>query len=165
MRNAGAKQDVHLKEPVDNNPPTRKLNSRALTLIALHILLFVYSLSGLFSKNASMQPFLSFEFCALYAGMLIVLAIYAIGWQQILKRLPLTLAFANKAITVVWGIVLGALVFGETITWPMIVGAVLVIAGVVLFSIADNEDKDDAEDDPANRTESAGPSNEGGDNA
>lgn len=134
----------------DNKPSTHKLNSRALTLIALHILLFVYSLSGLFSKNASKQPFLSFEFCALYAGMLIVLAIYAVGWQQILKRLPLTLAFANKAITVVWGIVLGALVFGESVTWPMIVGAVLVIAGVVLFSIADNEDKigAEAEDGP-----------------
>lgn len=136
-----------MEEQSGKNSAPGKLNSRAVTLIALHVLLFVYSLSGLFSKNASMQPFLSFEFCALYAGMLAVLAIYAIGWQQILKRLPLTLAFANKAITVVWGIVLGALFFGESVTWPMIVGAVLVIAGVVLFSIADNEDKANEEGD------------------
>ena len=157
------KQGHRLKDTEDKNSSTLKLNSRALTLIALHILLFVYSLSGLFSKNASMQPFLSFEFCALYAGMLIVLAIYAIGWQQILKRLPLTLAFANKAITVVWGIVLGALVFGETITWPMIVGAILVIAGVVLFSIADNEDNAAGEGDSPNHADGAPSSCEGGD--
>jgi len=157
------KQGHRLKDTEDKDSSARKLNSRALTLIALHILLFVYSLSGLFSKNASMQPFLSFEFCALYAGMLIVLAIYAIGWQQILKRLPLTLAFANKAITVVWGIVLGALVFGETITWPMIVGAILVIAGVVLFSIADNEDNVNAEDDSPNHADGAPSSCEGDD--
>ena len=152
-----------MKDTEDKNPSTRKLNSRALTLIALHVLLFVYSLSGLFSKNASMQPFLSFEFCALYAGMLIVLAIYAIGWQQILKRLPLTLAFANKAITIVWGIVLGALVFGESITWPMIVGAILVIAGVVLFSIADNEDNATGEGDSPDHANGASSSHEGGD--
>ena len=63
----------------------RRLNTRALALIALHILLFVYSFSGFFSKNASRQPFMSLEFCLFYAGMLAILLIYAIGWQQILK--------------------------------------------------------------------------------
>lgn len=122
--------------------PTRKFNGRAGVLLALHVLLLVYSLAGFFSKNASRQDPFSFEFVALYAGMLAILAIYAIGWQQILKRIPLTLAFANKAVTVVWGIVWGVLFFGETVTWPMVVGAVLVIAGVVLFSIADGEQSD-----------------------
>ena len=83
---------------------------------------------------------MSFEFCAFYAGMLIILVIYAIGWQQILKRLPLTLAFANKAITIVWGIVWGAVFFQEAITPPMVIGGALVMAGVVLFSIADGEE-------------------------
>lgn len=116
-------------------------SARAGVLIALHVLLFVFSLSGLFSKNAAAQPFMSFEFIALYAGMLFILAVYAIGWQQILKRLPLTVAFANKAITIVWGIVWGVLFFGETLTWQMVLGACIVIAGVVLFSIADGEDQ------------------------
>ena len=119
------------------------LNSRAIVLIALHVLLLVYSLCGFFSKNASRQPFMSFEFCAFYAGMLAILVVYAIGWQQILKRLPLTVAFANKAITIVWGIVWGAVFFQEAVTPPMVVGAVIVMAGVVLFSIADGEERRD----------------------
>lgn len=115
----------------------KKLNKRAVVLIALHVLLLFYSLSGIFSKNAAYQPFLSVSFVLLYGGMLAVLFIYAIGWQQIIKRLPLTVAFANKAVTVVWGIVWGVLFFGETVNAQMILGALLVIAGIVIYSIED----------------------------
>lgn len=121
----------------------KRVNGRAWALVALHILLFVYSFSGFFSKNAARQPFMSFEFCAFYAGMLAIMVIYAVGWQQILKHLPLTLAFANKAVTVVWGIVWGAVFFGEAITWPMILGAAIVMAGLVLFGIADAQERAD----------------------
>ena len=102
--------------------------------VALHVLLLVYSLSGIFSKLASAQPFLSPQFVGLYGCMLLVLFVYAIAWQQIIKRLPLSVAFANKAVTVVWGIVWGLLVFHERITLPMLVGALVVMAGVILYS-------------------------------
>lgn len=115
----------------------KKVNKRAVVLIALHVLLLFYSLSGIFSKNAAYQPFLSVSFILLYGGMLAVLFIYAIGWQQIIKRLPLTVAFANKAVTVVWGIVWGVLFFGETVNAQMVLGALLVIAGIVIYSIED----------------------------
>lgn len=117
----------------------RPKNSRALVLIALHILLLVYSLSGFFSKSASREPVLSLNFILLYGGMLLILVIYALGWQQIIKRLPLTLAFANKAVTVVWGIVWGVVFFSETVTPLMVAGAVLVVAGVALFSLGDGD--------------------------
>ena len=39
--------------------------------------------------------------------MLAALVAYAFGWQQVIKHLPLTTAYANKAVTVVWGILLG----------------------------------------------------------
>ena len=117
------------------------MNRHAVVLIALHVLLLVYSFASFFSKNASRQPFMSLEFCLFYTGMLAVLVVYAIGWQQILKHLPLTVAFANKSITVIWGIIWGAVFFGEQITPTMIVGAVVVMAGIVLFSIADGEER------------------------
>ncbi|WP_418710181.1 transporter [Allofournierella sp.] len=115
-------------------------NKRALTLLALHLLLLVYSFSGCFSKTAAGQPFLSLKFILLYGGTLVILAVYALGWQQIIKRLPLTTAFANKAVTVVWGIVCGALFFGEAITPGKLAGAALIIGGVVLFVKADGEE-------------------------
>ena len=117
----------------------RAPSKRPRVLIALHLLLLVYSLSGFFSKSAASEPVLSFKFVALYGGMLFILFAYAIGWQQIIKRLPLTFAFANKAITVVWGMVWGVIFFGENISVLNAIGAVLVVAGVVLFAFADAE--------------------------
>ena len=106
-------------------------------LLALHLLLMVYSMSGICSKLASRAPFLSFQFCQYYAAIIGLLGIYAIGWQQIIKRLPLTTAFSNKAVTVVWGIIWGAAFFQEPITAKKVVGAALIIAGVVLYARAD----------------------------
>lgn len=131
------------KQPAEAEKKKVK-NNRPLVLLALHVLLLVYSLSGIFSKSAAAEPMLSARFCLLYAGTFVVLAIYAVGWQQIIKRLPLTLAFANKAVTVVWGIVWGVLLFGETVTPLMVIGGVLVIAGVALFGYADARSSDDA---------------------
>lgn len=111
------------------------------TLFALHILLMVYSTSGIFSKLAAQETFLSFKFCLFYGAVIALLGIYAIFWQQIIKRLPLTTAFANKAVTVVWGIVWGLVFFHENVTLPKIVGAIFVIAGVVLYAKADGEEE------------------------
>lgn len=106
----------------------------AKTLLFLHVLLLIYSFSGVFSKSAAQFAFPSVPFIALYGGMLLILFVYALGWQQIIKRLPLTLAFANKAITVIWGIVWGVLFFGEQVNAGMIFGAVVVMVGIALYS-------------------------------
>ena len=107
------------------------------TLIGLHGMLMVYSMSGICSKLAAGESFLSALFCIYYAVIIVLLGVYAIGWQQVIKRIPLTTAFANKAVTVVWGIVWGWFFFGESITPGKLIGAGMVIAGVVLFAKSD----------------------------
>lgn len=106
-------------------------------LIMLHILLGVYSMSGILSKLAGQASFLSIRFILCYAGVIGLLGVYAIGWQQIIKRMDLTTAFANKAVTVVWGIVWGWLFFGEAVTVGKLIGAAVVISGVILYVRAD----------------------------
>ena len=96
----------------------------------------VYSTSGIFSKLAAGTEFLSITFFLYYAMIILLLGIYAIGWQQVIKRMPLTGSFANKAVTVVWGIIWGLVFFHEGITVGKIVGAILVICGVILYSEA-----------------------------
>ncbi len=110
-------------------------------LLILHLILMVYSMSGICSKKAAGVPFFSAQFCVYYGLIISLLGLYAIGWQQIIKRLPLTTAYANKAITVVWGIIWGAVFFNESITIGKIIGAILVILGVVLFAYSDQEDE------------------------
>ena len=111
-------------------------------LIALHLLLAVYSFSGIFSKLASYETFLSFRFCLYYGCVILLLGIYAIGWQQIIKRMPLTTAYANKSVTVIWGVVWGAIFFREPFTLGKIVGAVLVITGMIIFAVSDDDTED-----------------------
>lgn len=88
---------------------------------------------------ATVQPFLSPKFSLRYGGIIAILGVYALAWQQIIKRLRLTTAFANKVVTAVWGLVWGLLIFHEAITPGKLAGAALVVAGVVLFSTADEE--------------------------
>ena len=115
--------------------------SKAITLCLLHLMLMIYSLGGIFSKKAAGEEFLSVSFCLYYGAVLFLLVIYAAVWQQIIKRLPLTTAFANKAVTLLWGLLWGKLFFDEDITPGKIAGAVIVMAGVILYSFADGEEK------------------------
>ncbi len=114
---------------------------RIRTYFALHIMLMIYSLSGLCSKLAAGEKFLSLKFCLYYGFLITMLGFYAIGWQQIIKRLPLTVAFANRAVAVVWGIIWGFVFFSEAITLGKVIGATLIIFGVIMYAHADEEEK------------------------
>lgn len=114
-------------------------NGNVKTLLLLHLLLAGFSLSGVFTKLASGTEFLSRSFILYYGIVIFILGVYAIAWQQVIKRMPLTSAYANRAVTVVWGIVWGLLFFGESINAGKIAGAIVVIAGVLLYVKADAE--------------------------
>lgn len=105
--------------------------------LLLHLLLIFYSFSGIFSKLAGKYDFMSSGFIIYYGLMVLILAVYAIGWQQIIKKLPLTAAFANKAVTVVWGAIWGVIVFNEKISINRLIGIALVVGGIVLYALSD----------------------------
>lgn len=105
----------------------------------LYFSLILYALSGVCSKLASSKAFLSTEFILLYGGLIGLLGVYAILWQQIIKHLPLSTAYANKAFTIVLGLVFGALFFQEKASPRQLIGAVIVIAGILLYVRSDEE--------------------------
>lgn len=109
--------------------------------LVLHLLLMVFSLATVCSKLASQQVFLSFHFFLLYGLVIFFLGIYALVWQQIIKRMPLTTAFANKAVTVIWGLVWGMLIFHEQLTAGKAIGAIVIVCGIVLFAFSDAGEK------------------------
>ena len=112
-------------------------SGRAKTYLALHLLLVVYSLNGVLSKLAAQYPFMSLRFLLLYGAGIGLLGVYAIGWQQVIKRLPLTTAYANRAVSVIWGIVWGTIIFHERLNVHQVAGALIVLVGVVLYAWAD----------------------------
>ena len=113
---------------------------RLSTYFQLHIILMLYSLSGVCSKKAAGYDFFSLPFIGLYGCMIVILGGYAVVWQQVLKKMPLVTAYANKAATVVWGVIWGLVIFHENINFSKVISMLLVVAGIVLFSYADAED-------------------------
>ena len=111
------------------------------SILILHIVLALYSLFGIASKLAANEPFLSFKFILLYGMVIANLGVYAIVWQQLLKHIPVITAYANKAVTVVWGILWGYLFFDEKVTPLKIVGAFIIIVGVILVVFDEKEGK------------------------
>lgn len=116
----------------------KKDKPRLKDFVLLHALLVFYSVGAIFSKMAALQPMFSLKFILYYGIVLFNLACYALFWQQILKKIPLTVAYANKAVTIVWGLIWGLLFFGETITIGKVLGCLLIIAGVLIV-VTDHE--------------------------
>ncbi len=111
-------------------------DSKKSTYLLLHISLLFSSLSGVCSKLASgyTDRIFSLQFIFWFGLVFVIMFGYAVIWQQILKRMPLTVAYANRPVTLIWGIIWGALIFGEKITWNMIAGAVIIFAGIYLVT-------------------------------
>ncbi|GAB6105259.1 EamA family transporter [Blautia glucerasea] len=111
-------------------------DSKKSTYLLLHISLLFSSLSGVCSKMASgyTDRIFSLQFIFWFGLVFVIMFGYAVIWQQILKRMPLTVAYANRPVTLIWGIIWGALIFEEKITWNMIVGAVIIFAGIYLVT-------------------------------
>lgn len=100
----------------------------------LHFAFFVYSLSAIFSKNAAMQPWLSPMFF-LFAGLVVVvLAVYALLWQQVLKRFNLIEGYSSKGVVVIWNLLWAVLFFAETITVWNIIGSIVIVIGIGVVS-------------------------------
>ena len=109
--------------------------------LMLHISLLFSSLSGVCSKMSSRYTgnIFSLPFIFWFGLVFVIMFGYALIWQQILRRMPLTVAYANKPVTLIWGILWGYLIFDEKVTWNMIAGALIIFAGIYLVS-SDNEE-------------------------
>ena len=105
-----------------------------LKYIALVGTFFIYTTSGVFSKLASQRVFLSPGNIAFLACTVGVLSIYAVLWQQIIKRMDVSLAYMFKGTGVVFALLLAHYVFGEAITTTNMVGAAIIICGITLYA-------------------------------
>lgn len=109
-------------------------------LLLLQSAFFIYSLSSLFSKMAAQNSSELEKLTIFYIASLVMLGIYALIWQQILKKVPLSVAFSNKGIVVIWGMIWSAIIFKEKISISMLVGATIIIAGIIIMMTGEKKD-------------------------
>ena len=113
----------------------------------LHIIILIFSVNEICSKMASQNEFLSPKWILFYGLVIVLLGFYAIAWQQVLKHLPLITAYANKAVTTIWGLIWGYLVFKEQITVAKVVGAGVIILGVYLVVSGDADNTENTKEE------------------
>lgn len=111
-----------------------KGNGKLKNVLSLQAVFLIYSVNSIVAKLASEQERFSMEFFMFYGLEVVILGVYAILWQQVIKKFELSVAYANKAVTLIWALVWGVLLFKEQITLPKVAGIFLVIAGIVILN-------------------------------
>ena len=94
----------------------------------------IYSTTGIFTKFASGEEFLSMTYIFFLSMVIVAMGIYAIMWQLILKRVPLSQAYLYKSMTVLFSLFFAFSIFNEEVTLKNMLGAVLIISGIIVNS-------------------------------
>ena len=102
-----------------------------ISLISVNVL---YACVMVFTRMAAEWPFMSWRYCLWLSVAVGIMAIYAICWQQILRRVELSTAYMFKGTSLIFVMLLAFIIFGETITWANIIGAAVIIIGIILFA-------------------------------
>ena len=81
-----------------------------------------------------MHGFLSWPYLFNLAGAVLSLGLYAILWQQIIKRMDISDAFMFKGLALVFVLVLSHFLFHEPIGLNNLAGAAIIVGGIALYA-------------------------------
>ena len=101
-------------------------------LAILNILFLIYSFAGIFSKKASAYEYFSLEFMKYFIVAIVAMLVYSFIWQLALQKVPLSIAYSNKAVTIIWGLIWSVIFFSEAIRLSIIIGGCLIMVGILL---------------------------------
>lgn len=103
-------------------------------ILALQLVVMLYTLSSVAAKMASGQAFLSLPFIVYYGVEILILGFYAIAWQQIIKHCDLSVAYANRSMAILWSLIWTVIFFHEALTVKNIIGVLIVFAGTMIVN-------------------------------
>jgi drug/metabolite transporter (DMT)-like permease len=92
-------------------------------------------------KLGGRYPFMSPGYIAWFCLAVAILGFYAVCWQLILEKLPLTTAYLRRGFSYILIFVWATLIFHEAITWKQILGIMVITLGMVI-SISDEKSSD-----------------------
>ena len=111
--------------------------------IYLHLCILIFSMTEIFGKFAAntykAQGLHSVRLYVYLFLMLFVCVFYAFCWQKIIKKFDLHIAYANRAMYLVWSQIWASAIFAENVTLKNILGMLIVLTGVILVSTGDSD--------------------------
>ena len=104
--------------------------------------IIMYTVSSVMSKKASASDGDMLRFLFFFGMEFVILGIYALLWQQMIKRFELSVAYANRSMALFWSMIWAVVFFHDKITVKNIIGVLLVIIGNVIIN-SDKEERTD----------------------
>lgn len=108
--------------------------NKLFLIILLQAAVIIFALSSAAGKYASKYDFLSFNYIVCYAIEILLLGIYAIFWQQLIKKIDISIAYSNKATNIFWSLIIASFLFQEKITLTNILGAIVIFIGIIMVN-------------------------------
>ena len=105
-----------------------------LMLIVIQLGVILYTTSGICSKMTSNYPAFSLMWLVWIGLEVVALGMYAVFWQQIIKRVDLSVAYANRAFAIFWSTLWAVILFREKITPANAIGIVVIFLGIQLVN-------------------------------
>ena len=115
-------------------------------ILMLQAVVVIYTLSSVVAKLATGKELFSFSFFLFYGLEIAILGVYAILWQQMIKRFDLSIAYANRAMALLWSALWAVLLFREGLGPRQVAGIVLVILGTVIVNTDTPSKKEETEE-------------------
>ena len=103
-------------------------------ILILQIVVVIYTLSSVVAKFATGKELFSFSFFLFYGLEIVILGVYAILWQQMIKKFDLSVAYANRAMALLWSAIWAVVLFHEKLDGKQIAGILLVVLGTVIVN-------------------------------
>lgn len=110
-------------------------------VLQLQAVVVIYTISSVMAKTASMHKNNKMLFLIFFGLEFVMLGVYAILWQQMIKRFELSVAYANRAMAILWSMIWAVIFFHDQITVRNLSGVAIVIAGIMLI----NTDKEEVQ--------------------
>jgi drug/metabolite transporter (DMT)-like permease len=102
--------------------------------VFLHTAFLLYSIIMIYMKWISKYSVGSISFFIAYFVLVVFLFIYAIIWQQVIKFFPISKAYSHRGVIILWTLLWSVFFFNEVIKWNNIIGAIIIIIGIVVVS-------------------------------
>lgn len=131
---------VPVEDGAENRGLMKKDKSLIFNLILLQAVVIIYTFTSIVGRVASGAQILSLQFVLFYGLDIVILGIYAICWQQMIKKFDLSIAYANRAMAVLWTAVWSILIFGDRLSVNQIVGIIIVMIGTVVVNLKPHEE-------------------------
>ena len=115
-------------------------------ILILQIVVVIYTLSSVVAKFATGKELFSFSYFLFYGLEIVILGVYAILWQQMIKKFDLSVAYASRAMALLWSAIWAVVLFHAKMDGKQLAGILLVVLGTVIVNTDNGNKAEDKEE-------------------